>query len=82
MLDRCPECGKRDWRIGYYLRLPFNLWHCLECKKVFWSIKRRNEHVLEKHPESSGAWFIKLSEELGQTTPLTLLIKTIDQRKG
>lgn len=75
MLERCSECGKRDWRVGYYLRWLFNPVRCCECGKLYWCASRRNAHVLGKHPKSMTAAFIRGFDQWPRLTPLTVLME-------
>lgn len=82
MLERCSECGKRDWRVGYYLRWLFNPVRCCECGKLFWRGSRRNEHILEKHPESMTARSYREFNRIPRLTPLTVLMEKMSGGRG
>jgi hypothetical protein len=77
---RCGECGKRDWRVGYYLWWLFHPIRCPECQKRYWSASRRNEHILEKHLGSGSAQFYREFTRVPSLTPLTVLMEKLGQR--
>ena len=78
MFDCCEECGKRDWRIGYYLSWLFQPIYCGECGKLYWRSSRCNEHILKVHPESMTAMLTQGTPYRG-LTPLTLMMKKMSE---
>ena len=77
LFDRCHECGKRDWRVDYYVRWLFTPVRCCECRKLYWRASQRNKHILEKHSKSMTAAFIRGFERFPKSMPMTVLIEKI-----